>query len=451
MAEFKLYKRPTEKTHGRFDSLSPARIIAIGFISVILAGAVLLSLPAAHTGKIDVTPLDALFTATSAVCVTGLATVETGEAYSLFGQAVLALLIQIGGLGITSISAGFVVLLGGKLSTRENSIVREALNYPTYSGIMPMIRSVMLLDFSIEAAGALLSFFTFVRDYPVGKAVWMAVFHSVSAFNNAGFDILGNGDSLGAYSKDVWFNLVTSFLIIVGGLGFFVLRELIGRVRAKIRGGEVGKLALHSKVVLVMTGILIAGGTLIFKLTEGIPWLGAFFSSVTARTAGFAMYPLSSFSNAGIIVMCVFMFIGASPGSTGGGVKTTTAFVLIKRLISVITGREARVFKKKIKDETMSKAFIIVSLGLFWILLQSVLMSAFDPEIPLRDIIFEQTSAFGTTGLSTGITGSLSLPSKLVLILTMYIGRLGPLTIATMWSAKKKNQASRPEGEIPIG
>ena len=433
--------------------LSPAKVIAAGFLAVIAAGTILLSLPVSHSGKCEVGFLDALFSTVSAVCVTGLITVDTGAAYSMFGQVVIALLLQIGGLGITSLGAGFVALLGGKLSTRGNSIVREALNYPTYSGIRQMIRSVMVLDFSIEAIGAFLSFFVFVKDYPVKTAVWYSVFHSIAAFNNGGFDVLGRGDSVGMYTHNVWFNIVTCVLIVLGGLGFLVMRELLGMLSAKLHGRELGKLSLHAKVVLMMTGILVFGGALLIKLTEGsnISVMGAFFASITARTAGFATYPLGGFSNAGILVICVLMVIGASPGSTGGGIKTTTAFVFVKRLVSVITGREARVFRRKIKDEAMSQAFIIVSLAVMWILLQTAVMSAFDPGIALRDILFEQASAFSTTGLSTGITSSLSVPSKLILIVTMYVGRLGPLTIATLWSAKKPSPVSRPEGDIPIG
>lgn len=433
--------------------LSPAKVIAIGFLAVIAVGAVLLSLPVAHSGKVEVGFSDALFSAVSAVCVTGLITVDTGAAYSMFGQVVIAVLLQIGGLGITSISAGIITLLGGKLSTRGNSIVREALNYPTYSGIGQMIRSVILLDLSIEAIGAVLSFFVFVGDYPISKAVWYSVFHAIAAFNNGGFDVLGRGDSVGVYTNNVYFNIVTCLLIMLGGLGFFVIRELLARFSAMLHHREVGKLSLHSKVVLTMTAILTLGGTVILKLTEGgnITLLGAFFASVTARTAGFATYPMSNFSNAGILVMCVLMVIGASPGSTGGGVKTTTTLAFVKRLWSVITGKEARVFKRKIKDEDLQKSFIIVSLAVMWIIVQTGVMSMLEPDIPLRDILFEQSSAFSTAGLTTGITSSLSLPSKTVLMLTMYVGRLGPLTIATLWSAKKPDSVSRPEGYIPIG
>ena len=426
--------------------LSPGKMIAAGFLLVIFLGSLLLSLPVAHTGETRVTYLDALFTSVSGVCVTGLITVETGVAYTTFGQVVIILLIQIGGLGITSLGAGLIALLGGRLNQRENSLVKEALNYPTWNGIKPLIRAVLLLDFSIELMGAVLYFFSFVRDYPVGRAVWMAVFHSISAFNNAGFDILGNGDSIGVYTHDVYFNLVTCLMIILGGLGFFVIRELIYH-----RPGE--RFSLHTKIVLTMTGILLAGGTLLIKLTEGdgITWLGAFFSSVTARTAGFATFPYTGFSTAGIVIMCVLMFIGASPGSTGGGMKTTTFFALIKSLVSHSTGREARAFGKRIPDGIMHRAFVIISLGLIWVIGVTTAITAFEPHMPLRDIMFECFSAVGTVGLTTGITPTLSSASKITHMLTMYIGRLGPLTVATLWARTKESGVSRPEEQFPIG
>lgn len=425
---------------------SPGRVIALGFLSVIFVGALLLMLPMAHSGKVEVTPLDAIFSATSAVCVTGLITVDTGAAYSLFGQIVIAVLLQIGGLGITTLGAGLIALMGGRLNQRENNLVKEALNYPTWDGVKPLIRAVVILDFTIEAIGALLSFFIFVQDYPVGKAVWYSVFHAIAAFNNGGFDVLGNGDSVGVYTHNVYFNLVTCTLIILGGLGFFVMRELLNHKRGQ-------RFSLHTKAVLMLTFVLILGGTILMKITEGdgITWIGALFASVTARTAGFATYPMGGFTNAGIIVMCVLMFIGASPGSTGGGVKTTTAYAFLKSLISTATGREARAFGRKLKDDTMHRAFIIISLGFTWVLVQTTVMSVFDPEIPLRDLLFEMVSGFSTTGLTTGITPMLSVPSKLVLILTMYVGRLGPLTIATLWKVEKQRDVSRPEEDLPIG
>ncbi|MBQ8513741.1 MAG: H(+)-transporting ATPase [Clostridia bacterium] len=434
------------KNHMKKSRFSPGRVIALGFLSVILIGAFLLSLPAAHSGKVDVSPLDALFSATSAVCVTGLITVDTGAAYSLFGQIVIAILLQIGGLGITTLGAGLIALMGGRLNQRENNLVKEALNYPTWDGVKPLIRAVVLLDFSIEAIGAVLSFFVFVQDFPLPKAIWYSVFHAVAAFNNGGFDVLGNGDSVGVYTHNIYFNLVTCALIVLGGLGFFVMRELIQHKK-----GE--RFSLHTKVVLMLTAGLVFGGMLAVKLTEGdgITWIGALFASVTARTAGFATYPMGGFSNAGIIVMCVLMFIGASPGSTGGGVKTTTFYALIKSLISTSTGREARSFGKKLRDDTMHRAFIIVSLAFAWVLVQTTVMSVFDPAVPIRDLLFEMVSGFSTTGLTMGITPTLSIPSKLILIITMYVGRLGPLTIATLWKTEKRPDVSRPEEDLPIG
>ena len=246
----------------RVRRISPGRLIALGFLSVIAAGTILLCLPVSRSGRTPVPPLDALFSAVSAVCVTGLVTVDTGTAYSLFGQIVIAVLIQIGGLGITTLGAGLITLLGGRLNQRENNLVKEALNYPTWDGIKPLIRAVVLLDFTVEGAGFLLSLPVFLRDYPVGRAVWLSVFHSVSAFNNGGFDVFGTGDSAAAYARDVWFNLVTCLLILTGGLGFFVMRELL-----RHKKGE--RFTLHTKVVLTMTAVLTVGGTLLVKLTEG--------------------------------------------------------------------------------------------------------------------------------------------------------------------------------------
>ncbi|MBE6625975.1 MAG: H(+)-transporting ATPase [Ruminococcaceae bacterium] len=426
--------------------LSPGKLIAVGFLTVILVGSILLYLPAAHSGEVVVTYLDALFTSVSAVCVTGLVTLETGIAYSAFGQVVIILLIQIGGLGITTLGAGLIALLGGRLNQRENTLVKEALNYPTWNGIKPLIRAVLILDISIELLGAVLYFISFIREYPLGRAVWMSVFHSISAFNNAGFDILGRGNSIGDYTYDVYFNLVTCLMIILGGLGFFVIRELLLH-----RRGE--RFSLHTKIVLAMTSTLLVGGTLILKLIEGssITWLGAFFSSVTARTAGFATFPYSGFSNAGIIVMCVLMFIGASPGSTGGGMKTTTLFALIKSLISHSTGRESRAFGRRVPADIMQRAFVIISLGFSWTLIVTCAISAFEPTLPLRDVMFECFSAIGTVGLTTGITPLLTVPSRIVIMLTMYIGRLGPLTVATLWARSKASGVSVPEEQFPIG
>ncbi len=451
----------------RKKRISPTKIIAIGFLSVIAVGTILLMLPVSHTGRTRIGFVDALFTAVSAVCVTGLNTLDPGWDFSTFGHAVIALLIQIGGLGITSLGAGLIALLGGRLNQRENNLVKEALNYPTFKDVLPLIRAVLAVTFATELIGAVMAFFTFVHEYPLGEAVWVSVFHSVASFNNAGFDIFGGGVSLTGYADNGWMNFTTTFLVIAGGFGFFATRDIFDYLRSSVRlyrlkkAGEVSKrklyeekprLTLHTKVVLMMTAVLYLGGGVLLKLTEGdnITWMGAMFSSMTARTAGFTTFAFTEFSMAGVIVMCILMFIGANPGSTGGGMKTTTMFVLIKSLISTATGKEAVAFGKKIKDDALHKAFVIVSLGLCWVIFASFLLTMLEPQLSLSEVLFETVSAVATVGLSMDVTPTLGTLSKLIIIVTMYIGRLGPLTIATMWVTPQKG-ISRPEEEIPIG
>ena len=451
----------------RKKRISPTKIIAIGFLGVIAVGTILLMLPVSHTGRTRIGFVDALFTAVSAVCVTGLNTLDPGWDFSTFGHAVIALLIQIGGLGITSLGAGLIALLGGRLNQRENNLVKEALNYPTFKDVLPLIRAVLAVTFATELIGAVMAFFTFVHEYPLGEAVWVSVFHSVASFNNAGFDIFGGGVSLTGYADNGWMNFTTTFLVIAGGFGFFATRDIFDYLRSSVRlyrlkkAGEVSKrklyeekprLTLHTKVVLMMTAVLYLGGGVLLKLTEGdnITWMGAMFSSMTARTAGFTTFAFTEFSMAGVIVMCILMFIGANPGSTGGGMKTTTMFVLIKSLISTATGKEAVAFGKKIKDDALHKAFVIVSLGLCWVIFASFLLTMLEPQLSLAEVLFETVSAVATVGLSMDVTPTLGTLSKLIIIVTMYIGRLGPLTIATMWVTPQKG-ISRPEEEIPIG
>ena len=424
--------------------LSAGMMIALGFLSVIAAGTLLLLLPFSHNGKLSF--IDALFTSTSAVCVTGLVTVEIGTTYTLFGQIVTAVLIQIGGLGITSLGAGLIALLGGRLNQRENNLVREALNRPSFKDIFPLIKAVLCLTLVWEAAGAALSFPVFIRDYSAPRAVWLSIYHSIAAFNNAGFDILGRGDSICYYAGDIYFNVVTAILILGGGFGFFAMYEIMHRKK-----GE--RFSLHVKTVSFMTVLLTAGGGILLKLSErdGLTWTEAFFSAVTARTAGFASIPMSTLSAGGVVLMCILMFIGASPGSTGGGVKTTTVFVLAKSLASAAKGREPVAFGKRLKDDIVHKASLIVFLGIALVLAATFTLSLFEPQSSLADLIFEEVSAVATTGLSRGITAALSVPSKIVLIISMYLGRLGPLSIATLWAASKKSGVSRPEEDIPIG
>ena len=329
----------------------PARIIAVGFLAVILIGSLLLSLPISLKDGVKLGYVDALYTSVSAVCVTGLNTIDPGSTFSVFGKIILALLIQIGGLGITSLGAGLIALLGGRLNQRENNLVREALNRPSFKDIFPLIKAVLCLTLVWEAAGAALSFPVFIGDYSAPRAVWLSIYHSIAAFNNAGFDILGRGDSICYYAGDIYFNVVTAILILGGGFGFFAMYEIMHRKK-----GE--RFSLHVKTVSFMTVLLTAGGGILLKLSErdGLTWTEAFFSAVTARTAGFASIPMSTLSAGGVVLMCILMFIGASPGSTGGGVKTTTVFVLAKSLASAAKGREPVAFGKRLKDDIVHKA-----------------------------------------------------------------------------------------------
>ena len=420
----------------------PGRLIAMGFLSVILVGSVLLKLPISRT--VYMSYLDCLYTATSAVCVTGLSVVDVGTSLSIFGQIVLCILIQIGGLGVASVGAGLIMAVGKKLNLKSRNLIREGVNFDSGKGIIRFLRSVLFITFTIELIGAVLSFFVFIRDYGPVKSIWLSIFHSVASFNNAGFDILGTGKSLYSYTDDVFMNLVTSFLVITGGLGFFVMTDLWkNKFRFK-------KLRIHSKVAITMAIFLLAAGTVLFKITEGFSWLTAFFSSMTARTAGFATAQMNTFSTSGILIMCVLMLIGATSGSTGGGIKTGTVFVLFHGIRAAASNRKAKAFHYSISRDTYYKASVITFLAMIVIFAGTMLVSVFE-SFSMKDILFEMVSAFGTVGLSTGITGSLSAPSKIVTIFIMFTGRLGPLTIASLWHFNREERAYYPEANLPIG
>lgn len=428
----------------KYKKMSPGRVISLGFAMVILVGALLLFLPVTHRDGVTVSAIDALFTSTSAVCVTGLIAVDAGDTFNNLGIVILGLLIQIGGLGITSIGVGFVMLSGKRIGMRERTLVKEALNYNSLKGILSFVKAVLLTTVTFELIGMFFSFLVFSRDYPFWKALGISAFHSVAAFNNSGFDILGGFQNLSAYRGDVLLNLTTCFLIIFGGLGFLVICEI-----KKHRSFR--KFSLHTKVVLTMTGILLAAGTLLLKGTEDITWLGAFFYSTSARTAGFSTFPVGEFSTAGLFVLIILMFIGASPGSTGGGIKTTTFFVLLSAAYAAATNKHSCIFKKRLPHSLLFQAFIIGFLAICVVCVSTLLLCVAEPDIPLARLLFESVSAFGTVGLSTGITPDLSVFSKSVLILTMFIGRLGPLTVASLWIWRKEADYSYSEEAVTIG
>lgn len=424
---------------------SPARLIALGFISLILIGSILLRLPFCVKEGVHLSYIDSLYTSTSAVCVTGLIAVDAGDTFTPLGQMILGLLMQTGGLGVTTVGAGLMLLMRKKVDLKERTLVKEALNVDSGKGLIILVKRIFIVTIVFETAGALLSLLVFIQDYPFPKALGISIFHSVAAFNNAGFDILGNFQSLVNYSDSIMLNIVTCFLIFFGGIGFLVIWELLEK---KCRWK---KLSMHAKIVLSVSGVLIVVGTVLIKATENVSWMGAVFNSISARTAGFSTYSLAGFSKSGLLVIMILMFIGSSPGSTGGGIKTTTFFVLLQGIRSSATNTSEKAFHYSIPKDAYKKASVIALIAASVILVGTYLMGIFEPDADFFDVFFEVTSAYGTVGLSTGITPGLSVPSKLLSIIIMYIGRLGPWTVATLWHFSKGERVSFPEGNISIG
>ncbi len=428
-----------------FRRQSSGRLIAIGFALLILLGSVILMLPWCLQNDVSLRYIDALYTSASAVCVTGLTVVDTADTFTPLGQAVVGLLIQAGGLGVATVGAGIMLAMGRRVDLKGRTVLREAMNLSGDGGVVRLLKKVLTITAAFELTGAILSFPIFAQNYPVLKAVGVSLFHSIAAFNNSGFDILGGMRNLIPYQHSLLLNLVTCGLIFFGGIGFPVMSELAEkRFRWK-------KLSMHTRVVLSVSSILLAAGALLIKLTEDISWLGAVFFSFSARTAGFSTYPLGGFTKSGLFVVMMLMFIGASPGSTGGGIKTTTFFAILQGIKSAATNRSEKAFHYSLPPEAFRKAVIIALMGLGIIGVGTYLLCILEPNIPFLDILFEAVSAFGTVGLSTGITPSLGTASKLLSIMIMYIGRLGPMTIATLWYFNKGEGVRYPQGNISIG
>jgi len=439
--------------------MHPTRVLALGFLAIILVGTLLLMLPiAATTGK-SVGFVNALFTATSCTCVTGLAVVETGVVYSTFGHVVMLLLIQVGGLGFMTAAALLFMAVGKRIGLKDRMTIAEGLNESGLSGLVRLVKRVCLLTFGAEAVGAVLLCVRFIPLYGVGKGIWFSVFHAVSAFCNAGFDLFGLGTSLESFAHDPYVLLVIAALVIIGGIGFAVITDMWKKRR-------FSAYALHTKIVLVTTGALLLTGTLLFLLAEynnpatlgNMPWgekiLNAFFQSMTLRTAGFASIPQSGLTGAGYLLCLAFMFIGASPASTGGGIKTTTFFALILLVLSVVRGKkDLEVFGRKLPEDTGRKVVAIVCIGFAIAFAMALLLCLLEPALGVKEILYESISAFGTVGNSMGITAALSAVSKLVVTVGMFCGRVGPLTIALALSAKgrKESNVRYPEEKIMVG
>lgn len=429
----------------RIKKMRPGRLIALGFAGVILLGALLLWLPFTHQPGAEVRMVDALFTSTSAVCVTGLISIDTAEHFNVLGRAVVASLIQIGGLGVTSVGAAFILIAQKKMGLRSRVLIKEGLNLHSLEGCVRLVKAVLKLTLLFEGIGMMLSFIVFVQDFPPFTAFGIAIFHAVSAFNNAGFDVLGGMTNLIPYQQNVLLNLTTCGLIIFGGLGFYVIREIWEKK-------QWSKFSMNTKIVISMTCFLLVVGTILLKFTEDITWLGAFFQSTSARTAGFSTYNLGTFTSPGLFVLIILMFIGASPGSTGGGIKTTTAFTILQTIRGIATHKASMAFHRRIPVENILNAFVIMVLALSCICVNTWFICIIEKNCSFIQVLFEVVSAFGTVGLSTGITPNLADISKIILCFTMFIGRLGPLTIASLWAYREvKSGISYGEENVTIG
>ncbi len=436
---------------------NPPVSLMFSFAGVILIGTILLMLPASSTEGYITNFVDALFTATSATCVTGLIVVDTGTYYSLFGQIVILLLIQVGGLGIMTISTAFALMLGQRISLNVTNLMHNVVGKTPVIDVLKLLRSTVLVTLIIEITGALFLFTSFAKLMPAGQAIYYSLFHSISAFCNAGFSLWSNNLAGFVGSPLVIFSF--SFLIILGGLGFAVLIDIYHYFFSSRR---VRKLALHSKIVLSTTAILIVTGFLGLYIGEynnsmkGFSVAGrvlsSWFQSVTARTAGFNTIKIGSYSSASVLLTVLLMFIGASPGSTGGGIKTTTFSTLMLSVLSMLTGkRDLVVFKRKISLANAREATTLATLALAIILTIIFILMLIEP-FPFEKILFEAFSAFGTVGLSLGITSQLSYAGKLLITLLMYIGRIGPLTLVYAISIRKRQpHISYAEERISIG
>ncbi len=436
---------------------NPPITFMISFAATILSGTFLLMLPSA-TVTHKMTPfINALFTSTSATCVTGLVVVDTGSYYSLFGQLVILTLIQIGGLGIMTISTAFAVLLGQKLALKVENVMQNVMGESKSFDMMALIKNVILFTMLIEIIGAAFMFITFSRLFSPGKALYYSIFHSVSAFCNAGFGLYK--DSFSSFYADFNINAVVTLLIIFGGLGFPVMADVYNRLMHKTQRYS---LTLHTKIVLSMTALLLVLGTISFFLSEyhytmsDMPWhqklLCSWFQSVTCRTAGFNTIDQGQMSHASILVSIILMFIGASPGSTGGGVKTSTFALLLIAILALVRGQsDLMIFRRKIATSNARQSTSLITLSLMFVSFIVFLILLIDP-FTLEETLFEAVSAFGTVGLSTGITTHLSSLSKLLIIILMYIGRVGPLTVLFALSQRKKVlHYTLPEERVTVG
>ncbi len=432
------------------NKIHPYITIILTFLGVILCGTILLLMPfASKTGK-SFGFVDSLFMATSAVCVTGLSVMNISTSMTIYGKVVMCILMEIGGLSFLTIAVFFFTIIGAKIGVSNRFLLKEALNQNSVKGIVSLVRRIITISFIIQMVGTIINMFSLMPycDYQFFKALGFSVFHSVASFNNAGFDLFG-AESMIGFADDVILNSSTMLLIIFGGLGFVVLDDIIKSKRWK-------KFNLHTKITLIITLILIIAGTLLVKLSmNSLTWLQAMFTAITTRTAGFTTFDMSTLTPAAYVIVVCLMFIGASPCSTGGGIKTTTFAIVILAIIYFAKGKKTKAFHRKIPESSIFKAFVLFTVAVMVVLLGTFLITIIQPELGLKETIFEVTSAFSTTGLTMGITTSLNWVNRLIISLLMLFGRLGPLTVIGVvnknWMTESNEQIKYVEESVIIG
>lgn len=445
--------------------LSTTQIILLSFLIVILLGSLLLSLPISTANGQSVPYIDALFTATTSTCVTGLVTLPTATVWSTFGHIVILILIQIGGLGVITIMSGFMLMINRKMGMSDRLLVQDAFNLNTLAGLAAFIKKILAGTFIVESIGALLYMTVFVPEFGL-KGIWISVFNAVSAFCNAGIDIIGE-NSLCDYATNPIVNAVTSSLIILGGIGYIVWWDVISVVKRRSAKNKriFRHLSLHSKIALVTTGALILSGGVLFFIFEynnpnTIGQMSLFdkiqvslFQSVTTRTAGFASVPQENLTNASSVISLVLMLIGGSPVGTAGGVKTVTVVVLLCSAVATIKNKNsATVFNRTISPDSVRKAMAVVTTFAVIMLVSTVLLCVAS-DSDLLDVLYETVSATATVGLSRNFTGNLDVFGKLIIITTMYFGRVGPISFAVAFGQRGQNQnvVSDPIEDISVG
>ena len=455
------------KRRGIRESLSTTHIIMISFLCVILLGSLLLSLPVSAADGEPVPYIDALFTATTATCVTGLVTLTTATAWSLFGQTVILLLIQVGGLGIITVMAGVMLALHRRMGLTDRLLLQDSFNLNSLSGLSSFLGRVIIGTFAVEAAGALLYMTVLVPEFGP-RGIWYAVFNAVSAFCNAGMDVIGE-NSLMNYATNPLVNTVTSLLIVLGGLGFPVWWDILRVIGLSVRKRNprfLSHLTLQSKMALTATAVLLFGGGLIILLLEnntpatlgGLSFFDkvqvALFQSVTTRTAGFATVDQAALTPATTALCLVLMFIGGSPVGTAGGVKTVTVLVLAAYAFSTVRGRnEVGLFNRRIPRDALRKSVAVVGMSFLIAAVSTLLLAAVTPDCELADILYETVSATATVGLSRNLTPTLTTAGKLIVAVTMYLGRVGPISLAVAFGVTKEKQniVNNPTEPVSVG